>query len=42
MALAGDIAAEKYSKEAMIAGDIVENLGEAFMSIPLRDNKEDQ
>jgi NAD(P)H-hydrate epimerase len=40
--LAGDIAAEKYSKEAMIAGDIIENLGEAFMSIPLRDNKEDQ
>ena len=37
--LAGDIAAEKYSKEAMIAGDIIENLGEAFMSIPVRDNE---
>jgi NAD(P)H-hydrate epimerase len=31
--MAADIAAEKYSKEAMIAGDIIENLGEAFMSI---------
>ncbi|MBS1655783.1 MAG: NAD(P)H-hydrate dehydratase [Bacteroidetes bacterium] len=28
---AGDIAAEKYSKEAMIAGDIIECLGEAFL-----------
>jgi ADP-dependent NAD(P)H-hydrate dehydratase / NAD(P)H-hydrate epimerase len=28
--LAGDIAAEKFSKEAMIAGDIVRCLGEAF------------
>ncbi len=31
--LAGDIAAEKFSKEAMIAGDIVECLGEAFKVI---------
>ncbi|MFI5187580.1 MAG: NAD(P)H-hydrate dehydratase [Chitinophagales bacterium] len=31
--MAGDIAAEKYSTEAMIAGDIIENLGEAFLSI---------
>jgi len=31
--LAGDIAARKYSMEAMIAGDIVESLGEAFLSI---------
>ncbi len=30
---AGDIAAEKYSVEAMIAGDIAESLGEAFLSI---------
>jgi NAD(P)H-hydrate epimerase len=36
--LAGDIAAEKYSKEAMIAGDIIENLGEAFMSIEHRND----
>ena len=40
--LAGDIAAEKNSKEAMIAGDIIENLGEAFMSIPIRSDEEDQ
>ena len=31
--LAGDMAAEKLSMEAMVAGDIVENLGEAFLSI---------
>lgn len=31
--LAGDVAAEKYSQEAMIAGDITECLGEAFRSI---------
>jgi ADP-dependent NAD(P)H-hydrate dehydratase / NAD(P)H-hydrate epimerase len=31
--VAGDIAAGKCSMEAMIAGDIVENLGEAFSSI---------
>lgn len=31
--LAGDIAAEKYSQEAMVAGDIVTNLGEAFKSL---------
>ena len=31
--LAGDIAAQKYSPEAMIAGDIVNCLGEAFKSI---------
>ncbi|HYV54217.1 MAG TPA: NAD(P)H-hydrate dehydratase [Chitinophagaceae bacterium] len=40
--VAGDIAAEKYSKEAMTAGDIIENLGEAFISIPVRGNEEDQ
>ncbi len=40
--LAGDNAAGKYSKEAMIAGDIIENLGEAFLSIALRGNEEDQ
>ncbi len=28
--LAGDIAAGKLSEEAMIAGDIIENLGKAF------------
>ena len=38
--LAGDIAAEKYSMESMTAGDIIENLGEAFLSI--RDEKVDQ
>ena len=27
---AGDIAAKEFSKEAMIAGDIIENIGEAF------------
>jgi ADP-dependent NAD(P)H-hydrate dehydratase / NAD(P)H-hydrate epimerase len=31
--LAGDIAAEKLSKEAMVAGDIVNNLGDAFKLI---------
>lgn len=31
--LAGDIAAEKLSQEAMIAGDIVENLGTAFKQL---------
>lgn len=31
--LAGDIAAEKYSMEAMTPGDLVENLGEAFVTI---------
>jgi hydroxyethylthiazole kinase-like uncharacterized protein yjeF len=33
--LAGDIAAEKYSEEAILAGDIIENLGEAFLQIRL-------
>lgn len=31
--LSGDIAAENMSKEALIAGDIVENLGKAFKKI---------
>jgi hydroxyethylthiazole kinase-like uncharacterized protein yjeF len=31
--LAGDCAAKKMSEEAMIAGDIIENLGEAFIQI---------
>ena len=31
--LAGDITAEKFSTEAMIAGDIVESLGEAFLAV---------
>ena len=31
--LAGDLAAEKFSGEAMIAGDIIENMGEAFQKI---------
>jgi NAD(P)H-hydrate epimerase len=31
--LAGDIAAKKLSMEAMVAGDIVENLGGAFLSV---------
>ena len=31
--LAADIAAVKYSEEAMIARDIVDNLGEAFIQI---------
>lgn len=31
--LAGDIAAERLSMEAMIAGDIIENLGNAFITI---------
>src|SRR5688572_1471281 len=31
--LAGDIAAEKHSQEAMLAGDIAESLGEAFLSL---------
>ena len=40
--LAGDIASEKYSVEAMTAGDIIESLGEAFMSIDSKDNITDQ
>ena len=40
--LAGDIASEKYSVEAMTAGDIIESLGEAFMSIRSTDNKDDR
>ncbi|HEV8284149.1 MAG TPA: NAD(P)H-hydrate dehydratase [Chitinophagaceae bacterium] len=31
--LAGDFAAEKYSMEAMTAGDIIENLGEGLVTI---------
>lgn len=31
--LAGDVAAKKLSEEAMIAGDIIENIGEAFLRI---------
>ncbi len=31
--LAGDVAAKKLSEEAMIAGDIIENIGEAFLKI---------
>jgi len=31
--LAGDIAAEKFSQQAMIAGDIIDNIGEAFKAI---------
>jgi hydroxyethylthiazole kinase-like uncharacterized protein yjeF len=31
--LSGDIAAKKYSMEAMVAGNIVENLGEAYISL---------
>jgi hydroxyethylthiazole kinase-like uncharacterized protein yjeF len=31
--LAGDIAATTHSQEAMIAGDIIDNLGKAFLSI---------
>jgi len=31
--LAGDIAAEKLSQEAMVAGDIIDNLGEGFMQL---------
>jgi NAD(P)H-hydrate epimerase len=31
--LAGDIAAEKLSQEALIAKDIIDNLGEAFKEI---------
>ncbi len=34
--LAGDVAAKKLSKEAMIAGDIIDNLGEAFLQTSLR------
>lgn len=31
--LAGDVAAEKLSEESMIAGDIVNNIGEAFLRL---------
>jgi NAD(P)H-hydrate epimerase len=35
--LAGDFAAEKYSEEAMVAGDIIENLGNAFLCMKKND-----
>jgi NAD(P)H-hydrate epimerase len=35
--LAGDIAVQKLSMEAMVAGDIVECLGEAFLEVNLQD-----
>lgn len=35
--LAGDIAAEKLSEEAMIAGDIIDSLGKAFKKIMTED-----
>lgn len=35
--LAGDISAERNAMEAMTAGDIIENLGEALMSIAQQD-----
>jgi NAD(P)H-hydrate repair Nnr-like enzyme with NAD(P)H-hydrate dehydratase domain len=31
--LAGDIAAKKISQEALIAGDIIDNLGNAFLQL---------
>ena len=31
--LAGDLAAEEFSMEAMVAGDIIDHLGKAFMRI---------
>jgi len=31
--MAGDVAAGKYSTEAIVAGDIIDSLGEAFLSI---------
>ena len=31
--LAGDIAAAKLSKEAMIAGDLIDHLGQAFLTL---------
>jgi NAD(P)H-hydrate epimerase len=31
--MAGDIAAEKFSEESMIAGDLIDNIGKAFMRI---------
>ena len=37
--LAGDIAAEKYASEAMIAGDIVDSLGDAFKTLFLEIKK---
>jgi NAD(P)H-hydrate epimerase len=33
--LAGDIAAKKLSQESMIASDIIDSLGEAFISIQI-------
>ena len=33
--LAGDIAAEKYGYEAMLAGDLIENIGNAYRKILL-------
>ena len=36
--LAGDIASEKYSAEAMIASDIIESLGDAFRHIAALEN----
>jgi NAD(P)H-hydrate epimerase len=31
--LAGDLAVKKYGKEAMIASDIIENLGKSFRKL---------
>jgi len=33
--LAGDIAAKEFSKEAMIAGDIIDNIGKAFKQLEI-------
>jgi ADP-dependent NAD(P)H-hydrate dehydratase / NAD(P)H-hydrate epimerase len=37
--LAGDIAAEELSQEALMAGDLIENLGKAFMKLLPSDKK---
>ena len=37
--LAGDLAAKSYSMEAMVAGDIIDNLGQAFSRLLLPDSK---
>jgi NAD(P)H-hydrate epimerase len=39
--LAGDIAAEKMSQEAMIASDLIDNLGAAFLKIQQKKSTSD-
>lgn len=39
--LAGDLAASKISQEALIAGDLIENLGKAYLTVSKRQHRTD-